>query len=172
VITVISSTNRYGNNSIKVANVYLNLLKEEGQDCVLFSLAELPESVMLQDIYTRPSKQFQSFIDNYIVPSEKIIFIVPEYNYSIPGVLKLFIDVVHPDYFKGKKTAMVGIGAGKSGNVSGLEHLSQIFNHLKMDIFSNKLSIPRIRDVVNEIGIKDESVIIALKSHVLGFIEH
>lgn len=58
-----------------------------------------------------------------------IIFAAPEYNYSIPGVLKNAIDWVsrHPDKpFAGKKAAIIGASPGRFGASRCHYHLRQV----------------------------------------------
>ncbi len=50
-ITIISATNRVDSNTEKVANYYKSALKSKGVDVELFSLKDLPESVLHTDLY-------------------------------------------------------------------------------------------------------------------------
>src|SRR5215813_11144295 len=55
-----------------------------------------------------------------IAAADALLFVTPEYNYSIPGVLKNAIDWASrpPDQpFAGKPVAMMGAGAGMAGTV-------------------------------------------------------
>jgi chromate reductase len=59
-----------------------------------------------------------------------VIFVTPEYNRSIPGVLKNAIDVGSRPYgkssFNGKPTGIISNSPGLLGGVSAAKHLQQI----------------------------------------------
>ena len=76
---------------------------------------------------------------------------MPEYNGSIPGIFKTFIDSCNIDTcFRGKKAALVGIAAGRAGNLRGLDHLTDILHHSGCEVLSYKLPISSIRQLFDE----------------------
>jgi chromate reductase len=61
--------------------------------------------------------------------ADALLFACPEYNYSIPGVLKNAIDWISrpPDQpFAGKAAAVLGVSSGLGGTVRAQHHLRQI----------------------------------------------
>lgn len=132
--TIISGTNRPGSNTYLIARQYQLLLKANGINAHLVSLAEVNTSTQ-NPAYEKVEKEV-------LIPTTKFIFIAPEYNGSIPGVLKTMLDI--SDYKKvwwGKKALLVGISTGRSGNVRGMEHLTSILNYMKVVVHPNKLPI-------------------------------
>ncbi|MBO9733077.1 MAG: NAD(P)H-dependent oxidoreductase [Chitinophaga sp.] len=64
-----------------------------------------------------------------IKEADGVIIVSPEYNYSIPGALKNFIDVVsrHPDKpFSEKAVAIMGASQGQIGTARMQYHLRQV----------------------------------------------
>lgn len=64
-----------------------------------------------------------------IAKADAIVFGCPEYNYSIPGVLKNAIDWVsrHPKKpFLGKTAAIIGASMGRLGTARAQYHLRQV----------------------------------------------
>src|SRR5215510_7145713 len=63
--------------------------------------------------------------------ADAILLVTPEYNYSIPGVLKNAIDWASRPYgdsaWKGKPAAIVGASIGGFGTARAQYHLRQIF---------------------------------------------
>ena len=59
-----------------------------------------------------------------------VLFVTPEYNRSMPGVLKNAIDIGSRPYgqsvFNGKATGLIGTSPGAHGGVSAVKHLQQI----------------------------------------------
>ncbi|MFT3933808.1 MAG: NAD(P)H-dependent oxidoreductase [Chitinophagaceae bacterium] len=142
MITIISGTNRHGSNTGKVAAQYLDLLKQKGIEANFVSLEGLDVSQRNQEI-----KQLENDI---LIPTDKFIFISPEYNGSIPGVLKSLID--NTDIRKvwwGKKALLTGVSTGRAGNLRGMEHLTGILHYVKMHVHHNKLPISVVDKLLN-----------------------
>ncbi len=149
MITVISSTNRNNALSLQIAEYYLQLLKEKGADCQLLDLRDLPVDFIETALYDNKGNnpEFNVFQDK-ILKSEKLVFIIPEYNGSFPGVLKAFIDgLAFPKSFKGKKAAVVGISAGDQGAALAMSHLVDILNYLGVHVLAKR---PRLPNADNE----------------------
>ena len=68
--------------------------------------------------------------------ADAILFATPEYNYSIPGVLKNAIDWASRPYgdsaWQGKPVAVMGASAGILGSARAQYHLRQCFVFLNM----------------------------------------
>ena len=65
-----------------------------------------------------------------VLNADGIVFIVPEYNGSYPGVLKHFIDLWdYPESFENRKVAYVGVAAGQWGALRAVEHLQGVMGY-------------------------------------------
>jgi chromate reductase len=68
--------------------------------------------------------------------ADAILIVTPEYNYSIPGVLKNAIDWASRPYpdnsFQGKPVAMMSASTGLLGGARAQYHLRQVFVFLDM----------------------------------------
>lgn len=151
-ITLISATNRKDSNTEKVANYYYAQLKEKGVNASLLSLKELPDSFLTSDLYGKRSPEFQLIIDTYITDQTKFIFIAPEYNGSFAGVLKVFLDAIPPKLWTDNKACLVGVSSGRAGNLRGLEHLTNILNYLKINVYHNKLPLSIVDKLLDATG--------------------
>jgi chromate reductase len=69
-----------------------------------------------------------------ILASQGILFVTPEYNRSIPGVLKNAIDHASRPYgqsaWTGKPAGVLGISAGPIGTALAQQHLRNILAHM------------------------------------------
>jgi chromate reductase, NAD(P)H dehydrogenase (quinone) len=149
---IISATNRPGSSTLKVAKYYQKQLREKGIDAGLLSLAELPDNLIKTDMYGQRSDEFQ-VIQDLITKTEKFLFIIPEYNGSFPGVLKVFIDAcTFPESFYDKKAALVGISSGKYGNIRGIDHFTGVCHYMHLNVMSLKLHIANIKTELNADG--------------------
>jgi chromate reductase len=68
--------------------------------------------------------------------ADAILFVTPEYNYSIPGVLKNAIDWASRPYgdnaWSGKPVALMGASIGNLGSARAQYHLRQVFVFLNV----------------------------------------
>jgi len=73
--------------------------------------------------------------------ADAILFVTPEYNYSVPGVLKNAIDWASRPYgdsaWSGKPAAIMGASVGNLGTARAQYHLRQMF------VFLNVLALNR-----------------------------
>jgi chromate reductase, NAD(P)H dehydrogenase (quinone) len=159
MITLITATNRPGNNTRIFAEKYLELLKGRGEQALHFSMEDLPDSFGLKNIYDYHHPELYKIIEKFIIPASKLVVFIPEYNAGIPGVFKVFLDAVKPEIFSGKKAALVGISSGRSGNIRGIDNLTSIFNYINVDVLPFKLPISNVHVLLKEGQIQDENTI-------------
>ncbi len=179
MITVIASTNRKESGARLFATHYCELLRQLTDEPVqLLALEEIPHDWFHPDMYD-PDKQAPSLRrlqEIYILPADKFVFVVPEYNGGFPGVLKLFLDAVsvyrYRDNFHGKKAALVGIASGRAGNLRGMEHLTGILNHLGVVVLPDRLPISSIERLTDAEGrITDPDTLEVIEQQARAFLE-
>jgi NAD(P)H-dependent FMN reductase len=149
--TIIASTNRPESYTLKVAQHYQNGLAALGHPSQILSLGNLPEKIIHPAMYETQKIESWKPIQNLVTETQKFLFIIPEYNGSFPGILKVFIDACEfPRSFNGKKAALVGISTGKYGNIRGVDHFTGICHYINLDVLSLKLHIPHINKELDE----------------------
>lgn len=170
-LTIISGTNRQDNLSLLVARRCQDLLAELGIASELLSLDRLPQGLAFSYLDDPRQGEF-AWIQELVDRSTHFLFVVPEYNGSIPGILKLFIDACdYPDSFRGKSAAMVGIAAGARGNEVGMGHLRDVLVFCGMEVWQQTLSLGRIRQKLEQGGgFRDGSVEEELVGMLRGWI--
>ncbi len=140
MITIVVGTNRINSVSRQVANYYQSIIQEKGISAEIVDLVDLPHDFTGTALYENNGNNaiFNTMRDK-VQSAEKLIFIVPEYNGSFPGILKTFIDgLKYPQGVRDKKAALVGISSGVQGGVFAMSHLTDIFNYLGMHVFALK----------------------------------
>jgi len=99
----------------------------------IFDLEGIPP--FNQDLETQMPEKVKEFKAK-IRAADAILIATPEYNYSIPGVLKNVIDWASRPYgdnsFEGKPVAVMSASMGMFGGVRAQYHLRQIFVSLNM----------------------------------------
>jgi len=161
---IISGTNRVGSNTLKVAKEYQRLLKEKSVGSVLLSLEGL--NLLKRDT------EFEKIENELIIPCQYYIFISPEYNGSFPGALKLLFDTgkTHALWWH-KKALLTGVSTGRAGNLRGMDHLSDVLNHVKVMVHHNKLPISTVDKLMDTEGhFTDASTLKAISGQLDEFI--
>ncbi len=91
------------------------------------SIAEIP--MYNFDLYNNKPPETVSKISSAIIAANAVIIVTPEYNYSIPGVLKNTIDFLsrHPNKpFNNKAVGIISASPSLLGGVRAQYHLRQI----------------------------------------------
>ncbi|MBK9317847.1 MAG: NAD(P)H-dependent oxidoreductase [Bacteroidetes bacterium] len=173
MITIIAGTNRPESLTLKFATIYKELLERSANEVMLLSLADIPASVYLNGSYEHHSTphELQQLQEEYFIPAEKYVFIFPEYNGSLPGILKLLIDSLNPKMaFKGKKASLIGIANGRAGNLRGLDHLSSILMHMQVTVLPYLLPVSKVQAEFEENSLK-EATLKVVEDHIRRTIE-
>ena len=125
-VAVIVGSLRKESFTLKVANALAKLAPDTLKlDVVtLYGL-----SFFNQDLEAAPPADWLAFREK-LQTSNGVLFVTPEYNRSIPGVLKNAIDVGSRPYgkssFLGKPTGIISNSPGPLGGVSAAKHLQNI----------------------------------------------
>ena len=170
MITVISGTNRENNNTRIFAKAYRQILTSQGQEVKYFSLEDLPLSLTVSNVFDFEKNGMQEIVETFITPANRLVVVVPEYNGSFPGIMKLMIDSVHPENFIGKKVMLTGVSSGRAGNLRGLDHLASIFNYVGSEVFSQKIAIAFIEQVVRDGKVNDKNTLNLIEDHIEKFL--
>lgn len=151
MVTLINGTNAPSMCAKAITHTYEYYLVQKKLDYLRLDLKEMPINTLSEDMYYNRTPAFQAWQEKYIFPAEKFIIVLPEYNGSIPGIFKLMLDATDiKQAWWGKKACITGFSSGRAGNLSGLGHLTQILNYLKVNVHYNKIPISRIQELINE----------------------
>jgi len=172
MITIIVGTNRNKSEAGKFAKHYEEALVNQGQNVNFIHLKDISPHLYHAEMYDEPLDEYLLKLqDEIMIPTEKFIFVIPEYNGGMPGALKLYIDALsirlRNETFSGKKAAIVGVSAGRAGNLRGMEHLTGVLNYLNTTVLPNRQPYSSIHKIMNKAGeLIDEGSNKVLKQHV------
>ena len=117
----------------RMALLAAKALLPAGAQLEIFDLDDIP--IYNQDLDATPPARVVAF-KKAIRAADAILFATPEYNYSMPGVLKNAIDWASRPYgesaWKGKPVALMGASVGILGTARAQYHLRQCFVFLDM----------------------------------------
>ena len=112
-----------------------------------------------------------------IKAADAILFVTPEYNYSIPGGLKNAIDWASRPYgdnsFEDKPVAVMSASPGMLGGSRAQYHLRQTFVFLNMHAFNRpEIIVPMVTDKFDANGtLIDQITIDHIKPFLESFVE-
>lgn len=153
MITVISGTNRQGNNSIRIARHTAGVYGQLGETVELLDLRNLPAAAFTPETFgEKPGELVTGFTDK-VLQADGLVVVVPEYNGSYPGVLKHFIDLLpFPESFNCRPVAFIGLAAGYYGALRAVEQLQMVFAYRNAYLFNRRVFIPGVHKVLSESG--------------------
>ena len=133
-IGIILASTRPGRRGDQVANWVLEQSSRrtdatyELLDLAAFALPQLDEELPpARGTYANEhTKAWSAQVDRF----DAFVIVTPEYNHSIPGVLKTALDFLHREWIN-KSVGFVSYGFG-AGGVRAVEHLRTIVGELQM----------------------------------------
>jgi chromate reductase len=163
--------------SLKVANA-LTKLAPSSLALDIVTLHNL--SFFNQDLEASPPADWVAFRDK-IQKSDAVLFVTPEYNRSLPGVLKNAIDIGSRPYgksaFNGRPIGIIGSSPGAHGGVSAVKHLQQILPGISGPILQQpEMYLGGVGDAYDDKGelIKDslKQFLVAYIGEFAKWVEH
>jgi chromate reductase len=120
----------------------------------IFDLEGIPP--FNQDLENQPPEKVKEF-KSKIRAADAILIATPEYNYSIPGVLKNAIDNASRPYgdnaFDGKPAAIMGASIGMLGTARAQYHLRQSLVFLNMyPLNQPEVMVPFAQEKIDQNG--------------------
>lgn len=133
IIAISGSLRKDSFNTALLQN--LQALAPEGMKITIADISGIP--LYDQDAEASFPVEVQTLKDS-IIAADGVIFATPEYNRSLPGVLKNVIDWVSRPYgqnsFAGKSVLIAGVSIGKIGTAIAQSHLKQIMVYLDANV--------------------------------------
>ena len=110
-------------------------IRGDNLDCSMIEIGDLP--LYNQDLDSSPPEQWVRLRDQ-VRPADGVLFVSPEYNRGIPGVLKNAIDVGSRPYgqsvFDKKPAAVVTVSPGSIGGFGANHQIRQTCVFLNMPV--------------------------------------
>ena len=88
-----------------------------------------------------------------IAKADALLFVTPEYNHSLPGVLKNAVDTVFASYaLRNKPAGFVGYSGGATAGVRAVEHLAQVCVEAEMVPLRDTVLFPMVHQAFGADG--------------------
>lgn len=171
-LTIISGTNRRGSNSRRIADHVAPHYRRLGASVDVLDLVEIPPVAFTPEAYDETPAVLQPFIAR-VMNAAGVVTIVPEYNGSFPGALKLFLDLVPlAKAFLGRPVAFVGVAAGEWGGLRPVQQLQQVFAYRHALQFPARVFVRQVDDIFGADGqIANADIAQRLAIQAEGFVE-
>ncbi len=168
-ILVFAGSIRTGAYSGRTADAAQRELALQGAEVTRISLADYPLPIMDQDLEKEKGVPENAMrLGRLIAAHDGLLIASPEYNSSIPPLLKNTIDWVsrirkdggapfHP--YAGKVAALCSSSDGNFAGARGLYHLRSVLMNCQVEIITPQCSVPRAQDAFDESGqFRDEQL--------------
>jgi len=132
-IAVIVGSLRAGSYNRRLADAMTRLPVASGHRFTFADIASLP--LYDQDDDADQSDSVKA-LKALVSGADAVMFVTPEYNRSIPGVLKNAIDCASRPYgqsaWAGKPAGVIGVSIGAAGTAMAQQHLRNVLAYLDM----------------------------------------
>lgn len=161
----------------KLAGEALRLATEVGATGEFIDLKDFPMPLYDGDIEaTSGLPAGVKALGAKIAAADGLIIATPEYNGSIPGVLKNVVDWLSRDKpmsLAGKHLLLLAASPGALGGVRGLWHTRVPFEALGMHVFPGMMGLPGAATAFDDNGrLKEEKPLAQLKALVEQYVKH
>jgi len=172
MIEIIAGTNRRNSATAALARWIHALYIDLQENAQILDLADLPPETFSPDAYKEKPREVVNFTER-VLQAKGLVVITPEYNGSMPGALKLFIDLLpFPESFENRPVCYIGIAAGQFGALRPVEHLMQVFGYRNAYNYSRRVFLPFAHKVLDgENGVTDSDLKGRLREQAIGFID-
>jgi NAD(P)H-dependent FMN reductase len=161
-ILVFAGSIRIGAFSGRTADAATKELAQQGAEVTRISLADYPLPIMDQDLEREKGIPENALrLGRMIAAHDGVLIASPEYNSSIPPLLKNSLDWVSRirrhngrpfDPFLGKVFGLCSSSDGGFGGARGLYHLRAVLMACHAEIITPQCSVPRASEAFDEDG--------------------
>lgn len=142
-LAIISGTDRPNSKSHMMSEYVQKLYEERGVEATIYSMIDFPITEVAGGPYGKELPKVEAFRAP-ILASDALLFVIPEYNGSFPGILKLFVDYLpFPDAFKNLPMAFIGIAAGAFGALRAVEQFQMVANYRNALAYPERVFVSR-----------------------------
>ncbi|KAF0811611.1 Chromate reductase [Andreprevotia sp. IGB-42] len=150
----------------------LQKLAPAGYELTQFDIKTLP--YFSQDLEADPPQEAKTLREQ-VQAADAILFITPEYNRSIPGVLKNAIDWASRPYgqskWDGKTAGVLGASVGAIGTFGAQHHLRQTLAYLNLRVLGQPEAYLNISQSLENGEITNEKTLEFLRGYWQTFSE-
>ncbi len=149
-VLVFAGSTRKDSYNKQLASIAAEVATSLGGKVTLIDLKDYPMPLYDADLEKEGMPKNAKHFRDLMIESDLIAIAAPEYNHSIPAVLKNAIDWASRDEkgggsklaFKGKYFALMSASPGKGGGARGLVHLRAVLEDLGGRVIEKETIVP------------------------------
>jgi len=181
-ILVIPGSHRTGSHNAKLAAVAAYEFAQAGVDITRISLADFPLPIYDGDLQTKSGVPKHAVnLKRMIGAHHGVLLVTPEYNASVPPLLKNAIDWVsrvqdpheaRGDVFRNRAFALAGASQSRLGAARALQALRLILTSCHANVIASQLTLAFAADAYDDMDrLKNQDDIDAMKEMVRELID-
>lgn len=161
ILAFAGSTRRASHNK-RVVQIAAAGARDAGAEVTFLDLKDLP-----MPIYDADAQEAEGFHPNaaefqrILLAHDGLIVSTPEYNGSLPGVLKNAFDwasrangdIKMGATFRGKVAAIMAASPGGFGGIQCLSHLRDVLSVMGVIVLPEQFAVPTVHTAINETGV-------------------
>lgn len=169
-ITILSCTDRPNSWALKISKYVAERYNAIEVNAKVISLEDYPLADVVGGKYGKDLPTVTAF-NNKVLDADGIVFVIPEYNGSFPGILKMFIDYLpFPEAFNKVPMSFIGEASGAFGSLRSVEQFQMIANYRNALQFPERVFISRVnKEFDPETGLEDSFKEDLLTSQIKNF---
>ncbi|MGV7218776.1 NADPH-dependent FMN reductase [Bradyrhizobium sp. UFLA05-112] len=181
-ILVIPGSLRTGSHNAKLAAVAAYEFAQAGVDVTRISLADFPLPIYDEDLYVKSGVPKHAVnLKRMIGAHQGILIVTPEYNASVPALLKNAIDWIsrvqdpherRGEVFRNRAFAIAGASQSRLGGARALQALRLILTSCHANVIASQLALAFADQAYDDMDrLKNEGDIAALQDLVRQLID-
>ena len=171
MIWILVGTDRTQSMSSKVARFIEPMYQSQGVPTGIMKLEDVGLNQLDGSHYSGKKPKPKKLVEavDQLLKADGLVVVCPEYNGSMPGALKYFIDYwKYPESFEYRPVCFIGLG-GRFGGLRPVEHLQQVFGYRNAFIYPDRVFLSNVQKLIKEDKIEDDFICSLLESQALGF---
>jgi len=171
-ILIISGTNRPNTHSARISEFVRKKYVAIGATASVLDLKDYPFEDAIDGSYDSGKPRIKA-INEQLINADGLVFVVPEYNGSFPGVLKVMLDhTPYPSVLGHKPIAYIGEASGAFGSLRSVEQLQLVLNYMNALSYPERVFIQRVsKNWSDEEGPTDPFTAKLLDEQISGFVK-
>ena len=168
-IVVIPGSNRQGALSARLADIVAGHHRDAGRDVDLLDPKEMGAEFLAPTAYKQQTPAIHALVDRFLA-SDGVHFVIPEYNGSFPGVLKLLIDMLpFPAGLDKRPCAFIGLAAGQFQGLRAVEQFQMVCGYRNAYQFPRRVFIGSSYQQFTDTGLADQDLADRVKAQCDDF---
>jgi chromate reductase len=157
-VLVFAGSTRADSYNKKLANEAAQIARNLGAKVTLINLKDFSMPFYDGDLEKEGMPANAKKFRNLMIANDVIVIACPEYNGSLPAVLKNALDWASRsetggssrEAFKGKQFALLSTSPGQGGGARALVHLQAIIENVGGEVLENFVSVPTAHEALSE----------------------